>query len=180
MTDNKKTIVVLHGSLRETSSSAAVISCAAKIIGNRADIIPYKGTGQLPHFDDKAETPLPVKEFHKLIADADAVLICTPEYAFGIPGTLKNALDWCVGSGAFDQKPVALITASSQGQKGHTAMLNVLAAINSRMNNETQLLISYIRSKIDSKGEVSDENTINDIRKVVEALLKLMDEPTPY
>lgn len=178
--ENKKTIVVLHGSLRDTSSSAAVIKKAAGLIGDRAVVVQYKGTGLLPHFDDKVEAPSSVNELRKLVFDADAVLICTPEYAFGIPGTLKNALDWLVGSGEFDQKPVALITASSQGQKGHAAMLNVLTAINARMTEETQLLISFIRSKIDAGGEVNDDNTSKEIKSVMEALLTLIDEPKEY
>jgi NAD(P)H-dependent FMN reductase len=175
--NQKKTIVVLHGSLRDTSSSAAVIRKVSQLVGDRANLILYKGTGQLPHFDDKAETPETVNELRKIIFDADGVLICTPEYAFGIPGTLKNALDWTVGSGEFDMKPVALITASSIGEKGHAAMINVLTAINGRMSEETTLLISFIRSKIGANGEVNDEKTISDISNLIEAFIKMMNEP---
>ncbi len=176
----EKTIVILHGSLRETSSSAAVIRKFTAFVGDRAKVIQYKGTGQLPHFDDTAALPKAVNEFRKLIYDADAVLICTPEYAFGIPGTLKNALDWTVGSGEFDQKPVALITASSQGQKGHAAMLNVLTAIHVTMTHETQLLISFIRSKIGADGTINDTTAIKDIERVADALLQLINEPSSH
>ena len=176
MAENKRTIVILHGSLRDNSSSAAVIKKMINIIGDRANVIQYKGTGQLPHFDDKAQVPETVNEFCNLILKADGVFICTPEYAFGIPGTLKNALDWTVGSGVFDRKPVALTTASSQGQKGHAAMLNVLTAINCRLNDKTNLLISYIRSKINTEGEVADENTLKDILQVVETFIETLDK----
>jgi NAD(P)H-dependent FMN reductase len=148
-----------------------------KIIGGRVNVIKYKGTGQLPHFDDKADVTGDVIAFRKLIFDADGILICTPEYAFGIPGTLKNALDWTVGSGEFDKKPVALITASSIGEKGHAAMINVLTAINGRMSEATNLLISFIRSKIGADGEVSDEKTISYISNLVDAFIKMMEEP---
>lgn len=175
--NQKKTIVVLHGSLRDTSSSAAIIRKVSQLIGDTANLILFKGTGQLPHFDDKAEVPDSVTAFRKIIFDADGVLICTPEYAFGIPGTLKNALDWTVGSGEFDKKPVALITASSIGEKGHAAMINVLTAINGRMSEETNLLISFIRTKIGADGEVSDEKTISALSKLVGAFINMMNEP---
>ncbi|MBI2731483.1 MAG: NAD(P)H-dependent oxidoreductase [Sphingobacteriales bacterium] len=177
MSRNKKTIVILHGSLRDNSSSAAVIRKAVQMIGDKANVILYKGTGQLPHFDDKAAIPAEVIAFRKLIFDADGILICTPEYVFGIPGTLKNALDWTVGSGEFDRKPTALITASSIGEKGHAALLHVLTAISCKLNDNTNLLISFIRSKINVEGEVTDATTVKEIESVTDALLRLMNEP---
>ncbi|HEY2580504.1 MAG TPA: NADPH-dependent FMN reductase [Mucilaginibacter sp.] len=76
----------------------------------------YDGLAQIPHFDpglDNDNPPATVAEFRKLLADAHAVIICTPEYAYGVPGTLKNALDWTVSSGSLDGKTMALITAST-------------------------------------------------------------------
>ena len=57
----------------------------------------FDGVGNLPHFNDSDEVDPRVEEFRTKIKTADAVLICTPEYAFGVPGSLKNALDWTVG-----------------------------------------------------------------------------------
>lgn len=176
MPGTKKTIVILHGSLRENSSSAAVIRTAVKMFGDRVNIIHYNGTGQLPHFNDMDEVPAVVVAFRKLIADADGVLICTPEYAYGIPGTLKNALDWTVSSGEFYQKAVSLITASSQGEKGHTALLHVLTAISCKLSDESNLIISFIRSKVEKGGEVTDAATIEAIRRTIEAFIQLAEE----
>ncbi len=131
----------------------------------------YSGIGSLPHFNDADEAPGSVIEFRTKVNDADAVLICTPEYAFGIPGSLKNALDWTVGSGEFVDKPVGLVTASSQGEKGHAALLLVLGAISARVINEATLLISFVRSRLDDKGNVKDVSTANDLQNVVNALL---------
>lgn len=133
----------------------------------------YNGIGSLPHFNDADVAPESVKEFRMKIKDADAVLICTPEYAFGIPGSLKNALDWTVGSGEFVDKRVGLVTASSQGEKGHAALLLVLGAISAKVINEATLLISFVRARLDDKGNVKDASTANDLQRVVDALVQV-------
>lgn len=71
----------------------------------------YNDLGDLPHFDDEEDDK--VNEWRKQINEADGIFICTPEYAFGVQGSLKNALDWTVGTGDLYEKPVGLITASS-------------------------------------------------------------------
>lgn len=130
----------------------------------------FDGVGDLPHFNDAEITPEPVREFKEKIRQSDAVLICTPEYAFGIPGSLKNALDWTVASGEFVDKPVGLVTASSQGEKGHAALLLVLSAISAKVVDEATLLIPFVRTKLDSAGRVKDPGLAARLRKAVEAL----------
>ena len=120
----------------------------------------------LPHFNDAENPNENVIDFKKQLADAAGVLICTPEYAFGVPGSLKNALDWTVSSGEFVDKPVALITASSQGEKGHESLQNTLTAISAKHHPSTSLLISFIRSKV-KNGEIVDEETEKLVREVV-------------
>lgn len=136
------------------------------------DVEVYNGIGSLPHFNDAGEAPESVNEFRMKIKKADAVLICTPEYAFGIPGSLKNALDWTVGSGEFIDKPVGLVTASSQGEKGHAALLLVLGAISAKVIAEATLLISFVRARLDDKGNVKDVSTVDNLTKVINALLR--------
>jgi chromate reductase len=84
---------------------------------------------------------------------ADGILICTPEYAMGVPGSLKNAIDWTVSSMEFHQKPTALITASSVGQKGHQALLETLMVIEAQMVEESKLVIPFIRTKVNDEGD---------------------------
>lgn len=132
----------------------------------------YNDIGALPHFNDPEFVPEKVTEFCNRIKRSDAVLICTPEYAFGIPGSLKNALDWTVGSSEFVNKPVALITASSQGEKGHAALLLVLEAISAKVIEEGSILISFVRSKLDEKGKIKDQNLEQNLRKALKALVE--------
>src|SRR5437660_3669370 len=110
-------IVAICGSLRAQSSNLALLRAAAKI-GTEVQI--YDGLADLPHFnpDDDVEgaTPPPaVAALRAMLADADGILISSPEYAHGVPGSLKNMLDWLVSDGALAGKPVALINASPAG-----------------------------------------------------------------
>jgi len=165
-------ILALPGSLRANSSSNKILSAVISMAPAEVSIEQFDGVGNLPHFNDSDEPDPRVEEFRTKIKTADAVLICTPEYAFGVPGSLKNALDWTVASGEFIDKPVGLITASSQGEKGHAALLLILTAISSTVVSDATLLISFVRSKLDSEGRIKDPQVSNDLNHALHALLQ--------
>ena len=165
-------ILVISGSLRQDSSNQKIIDQLASIVPHNIDFNIYSDLGKLPHFDGEEIYGI-VDDWRKRIQEADGVLICTPEYAFGIPGSLKNALDWTVSSRDFYEKPVALITASSVGDKGHAALLNVLTAITAKMNEDTKLLVPFIRSKFNEKGELNTE-TLTAVKNVLKSLIQLI------
>lgn len=128
----------------------------------------YTGLATIPPFDpgmDNDTPPLPVAALRQLLDSADAVIICTPEYAYGVPGQLKNAIDWMVSSASFSHKPTALITASTGGETAHAALLKILGAVNAIVNPGATLLISFVRSKMDANGKLTDRETITDIKK---------------
>ncbi len=116
--------------------------------------------------------PATVEAWRRQLSEASAVLICTPEYAFGVPGSLKNALDWTVSSGDFVDKPVALITAATSGDKAHASLLLTFSALSAKLSEETNLLISFIRAKITAEGNIKDAETINALQAVLHALIK--------
>lgn len=163
-------ILALQGSLRENSASNLIVNAIVSTVPSNVSIEICGLPGSLPHFNDSSDTPEIVAEFREQLRRADAVLICTPEYAFGIPGTLKNAIDWTVGSGEFVEKPVALVTASSQGEKGHAALLLVLEAVSANVPEGASLLISYVRTKLDAQGNVKDPKVSGQLRQVVASL----------
>jgi len=169
----KTKILGISGSLRPDSSNYRIINKIALIMPKNVEFSIYKDLGNLPHFDGEEKYKI-VDEWRNQIREADGILICTPEYAFGVPGSLKNALDWTVSSGEFYDKPVALITASSVGDKGHASLLQTLTAITSKMNEDTKLLVPFIRSKFNEKGEL-DENTLSAINKVLNSLINLIE-----
>jgi chromate reductase len=162
MSSNKK-IVAISGSLRAGSSNHAILRYLGSLMPEGVDYIIYDGLAQLPHFDpglDNETPPLPVVELRQLLNNADCVIICSPEYAFGVPGSLKNLLDWTVGSGSLEGKPLALITASTGGQHAHAALQLILGnALGAKISEETSLLISFIRTKVDAGGNITDAET---------------------
>jgi NAD(P)H-dependent FMN reductase len=176
--ENKIKILAISGSLRTNSSNTNILRMIASLAPQNTKVILYEGLANLPHFNpvlDDENTSVPVKEFRQLVASANGVIICTPEYAFGVPGSLKNALDWTVSSGEFTNKPLAVITASSGGEKAHAALLQVFTALSSKVAREATLLIPFIRTKLNDKGEVSDPDTIKSIQSVLAALLACIE-----
>lgn len=164
-------ILGISGSLRVGSSATSVLKQVATLLPVEVSFSMYDGLGSIPHFDDSDQVPPKVLDFRNQVAKADGVIICTPEYAFGVPGTLKNAIDWTVSSGVFYEKPVALITASSSGEKAHASLLLTLKAISTKVDERTSILISFIRSKLNEKNEVSDQQTLELIKKLIEVFI---------
>lgn len=172
-----KTILAICGSTRQASSNLSLIQAIAELYPNELRINIFPSVADLPHFNpdlDIDEPPLAVKKFRKQIHNADAVLISTPEYAMGLPGSLKNALDWTVKTADFSAKPVAAITASSSGKKAHQSLIDVLTVIEAKMTVETQLLISFIKTKVRGR-EITDPATLQSVQVLVASLMKLME-----
>lgn len=177
MSGDKPKILAISGSLRENSSNISILKIVSKILADQADIEIYDGLGTLPFFSPEIDTENPppiIKLFREKLNTSDGVIICTPEYAFGVPGVLKNALDWTVSSAEFTKKPTALITASSVGEKGHQALQYTLQAIDANVQKETLLLIPFIRTKINSNGEITNTETLQAVTDIAMALLKLI------
>jgi chromate reductase, NAD(P)H dehydrogenase (quinone) len=170
---NKK-ILAISGSLRATSSNTIILKAIQQIVPANVDYTIYQGLATLPAFDDSMEAPEPVTNWRSQLSEADGVLICSPEYAFGIPGALKNALDWTVGSGELVNKPLALITAATGGDKAHAAWLQIFTALSANIPEGGALLVPYVRSKLNDKGEVKDEATWHAIQQVLKALIKII------
>jgi chromate reductase, NAD(P)H dehydrogenase (quinone) len=165
-------ILAIPGSLRLNSSSNQILNAIVALTPKDVSIEIFKGVGYIPHFNDAEDTPEAVAVFREKIKNADAVLICTPEYAFGVPGSLKNAIDWTVSSGEFIDKPLGFITASTHGEKGHAAMRFIFTAIPAKVIDDALLLISFVRSKLDAAGNVKDPVVLNDLNKVLFSLIQ--------
>jgi chromate reductase len=109
-------ILAISGSLRAVSSNTALLQAAARLAPPTVVVTLYDGLATLPPFNpdrDDEDPPDPaVAALREQLRAADGVLISTPEYAHGVPGSLKNLLDWVVGSGELVDKPVALLHAS--------------------------------------------------------------------
>src|SRR5258705_1177858 len=169
---NKINILGISGSLRSNSSASAILNVVAALVPEQVEFTVYNGLADIPAFDDSNKIPKPVGDLIKLLSEADGVFFVIPEYAYGVPGALKNALDWTVSSStAFPDKPVALITAATAGDKAHAAFLLTLKAISAKIPEGATLLISFVRSKLNEKNEVKDIATLDSIRVVINSLI---------
>jgi NAD(P)H-dependent FMN reductase len=177
MTDRKK-IVAISGSTRKNSTNLNLIKAIIELSADDLDIQLFEGLSDIPHFNPDLDTknpPRQISDFRNKLKASDGILICTPEYAMGVPGTLKNAIDWTVSSCEFSHKPVALITASSQGQKGHQSLLETLKIIESDIPDSSQLLISFVKTKVNNEGKITDAATLEQVKKLIASLKQSID-----
>jgi chromate reductase len=134
----------ISGSLQRGSANGALLRAVARQCPDRVSFQVEPSLASVPHFNpdhDGDAPPEPVMAWRRRLSEADAAVSATPEYAHGVPGTLKNALDWVVASGELAGKPVALLSASTAATGG-------------------------IRAKLDANGELADELALRRIGEV--------------
>jgi len=177
-------ILAISGSLRADSTNTTLVRAVMSIASDALDFTLYDGLGDLPHFspDRDGDDALPaVARLRGLLRAADGVLICTPEYAFGVPGSLKNALDWTVSSGEFNGKPVAAISASpspSGGDKALASLLLTLRALGASVPPGAALSVPAIKKKLGADGRLTDETTIEALKTMLDALTYALEKPS--
>lgn len=167
-----KKVIALCGSLSSRSVNLQVIEDIRRMAKGKFNVAIYNDLGQLPHFNpdiDNDEPPKRVRRFRKKLREADGVLVCTPEYAMGVPGALKNAFDWLVSSMELTNKPTALVTASTSGEKAHASLLGTLKVIEADVADDTALLISFIKAKMDVEGMIKDGDTREKLELLINA-----------
>jgi chromate reductase, NAD(P)H dehydrogenase (quinone) len=162
----KKQVLAISGSTRQHSTNYHLIKAIEALLKGDFNVKLFEGIGNLPQFNpdiNKEDLQNTVIAFRKMIAHAAAVIICTPEYAHGVPGSLKNAIDWTVSSNEFSQKPTALITASTDGRYAHGALLETLRVIEAKNVDQHQLLIQFAKTKINGTGQITDVTALAEI-----------------
>ena len=134
-------VLALSGSLRKASLNTAMLTMAADCAPSDLRVDLHRGLGDLPLFnpDLEAHEPTSVARLRHEIATADAVLIASPEYAHGVSGVMKNALDWMVASGVFVDKPVVLWNASPRASHALAALRETLTVMSARLIDEASL-----------------------------------------
>ena len=175
-------ILAISGSLRSTSTNTQLLKAMTAMAPPDVYIQISDDPGKLPHFSpelDNDASPETVKTFRKRLAEADAVIICTPEYAFGVPGVLKNALDWIVSSAELMHKPVAAISASplsTGGNQAHASLLLTLGALTAAIPDEAKVMIPVVKKKLNEAGELTDAPTAAILLAALNSLITLAKE----
>jgi len=113
------------------------------------EVALYEDLGRLPIFNPDHTEALPplVAELRRLSLACDGLLISSPEYAHGVPGGMKNALDWMVGWGELAFKPVALYNTSPYGEHAKAALAEILVTMSLRIVPEAALTVHLRGSK---------------------------------
>lgn len=153
-------VLAIPGSVRAASSNVALLRALSSLAPEGMQIELYEGLVTLPMFSpDVADAALPasVLALSSRLVAADAVIICTPEYAFGMPGVLKNALDWLVASGDLYEKPVAALSASPNEGGAERALgwlRETLSAHHAHVPAAATFAIPFVRKVLDPDGVV--------------------------
>lgn len=177
----KKNIFAIIGSASENSSNLRLVNKIAAVTQEHFRITIFDSLALLPHFNAELSiehTPQIILDFRETILKADGILICTPEYVFSIPSRLKNAIEWCVATTVFSQKPLGIITASANGQKGHDELKLIMKTVEANFTETTTLLIPGIKSKIDGEGKILDKDTREKLSSFIESYKELVVKVT--
>lgn len=165
-------ILAISGSLRAGSSNTTLLRAAAALAPPTIEVSIYNGLAALPHFNpdlDIEPMPPPVVDFRSQLRASDCVLISSPEYAHGVPGVLKNALDWLVASGELYGKPVALLNASPRSVHAQTSLKETLTVMTASLIPEASITVSLHSNRIDEAGIISDPEISQALRSAVVA-----------
>jgi NAD(P)H-dependent FMN reductase len=173
-------IVLISGSLRRGSTNTAVLHTARSLVPEGVTAMLYEGMDALPHFnpdDDREGEPVDpaVADLRAQIAAADAILICTPEYAGALPGALKNLLEWTVGDGGTYRKPIAWINAAGAAAPtgaadAHDSLRKVLGYVHADIVEPACVRIPVPRQAVGPDGTITDPTIRRQIAGALETL----------
>jgi chromate reductase, NAD(P)H dehydrogenase (quinone) len=171
-------VLGISGSLRKQSTNTLLLSSIGEIMPAGMEFRIYHGLASLPHFNpdldgDESQLHKTVLEWREELRAADAIVICTPEYARGVPGSLKNALDWVVSSGEFMNMPTAVISASPHPDGGATALQSLeltLKMMSADIPDDASLAVPFVNKIIGPNGSITDTNIQSSLLNLVRAL----------
>jgi len=167
-------ILAMSGSLRAASSNTNVLLAAMRLAPAGVEISLYRGIAELPHFNpdvESATVPPIVEALRDQVQEADALLICCPEYAHGVPGSFKNALDWLVGIG-LNGKPVGLINASPRSTYVNASLTEILLIMGASMVEGAQVTVPLMGRPLDDAAIAADPELAGTLRGGLAALVE--------
>lgn len=168
-------IFALSGSLRSASSNTAALRALASLAPPEVTVALYTGLGALPHFNADLDGDMPpaaVRALREAVGRADALIISSPEYARGIAGSLKNALDWLVGSDTFPGKPVAILSASPRAHHADAHLRLTLSTMAAVLVPEADVTLPLIGTAMTADAIAADAQMSHALRNMLDALQK--------
>lgn len=171
---SKRTVLAICGSLRAKSSNRSVILAAKDLVAAEIDVIVFEELDALPHFNPDLDVePLPAAagNFRARVRAADALLICSPEYAHGVPGAMKNALDWLVSSGELMGKRVGVINASPASKHAHESLIDTLTVLMAELVEGATIALPLPRNSMTADEIAADASLALSLQQAVRALV---------
>jgi chromate reductase, NAD(P)H dehydrogenase (quinone) len=174
-------LLLISGSARDGSTNVAALRTAAAVAGDDVDAVLFGGIGELPLFnpdDDREGIPIDprVAAMRTAVAAADALMLCTPEYAGALPAALKNLLEWTIGDAGTYRKPVAWINAAgpaapSGAADAHDSLAKVLRYAGAEIVDGACVRVPVTRDMVGPDGLISDDGARSAIAAAVTTLV---------
>lgn len=168
-------ILAISGSLRAVSTNTALIDAISLCAPADMRVVRYRELGDLPLFNpdlDGDQLPPAVARLRDLVGASDGLLICSPEYARGVAGATKNALDWLVGSLEFPGKPVAVVNASQRATDADAHLRLTLRTMNAVIVESASIMVPLLGSKKTGREILDDA----DLHRLITSLVKALYE----
>jgi NAD(P)H-dependent FMN reductase len=133
----------------------------------------YGGLGDLPHFNPDLEPmePLSVVDLRAQVKWSDGLLISSPEYAHGVPGVLKNALDWLVSGEEFVGKPIALLNASPRAVHAQVSLTEIVTTMAGRIIPQASITLSLLGKNLDAAGIIANSEFRSELQTAIFAFV---------
>jgi chromate reductase len=167
-------LLTICGSLRAHSSNAALLDALTRLAPPNIEFTVYDGLATLPLFNpdlDIEPAPLPVRALRDAIVAADAVIVSSPEYAHGVPGALKNALDWLVSGVEIYGKPIALLNPSPRSVHAHQQLAETLRTMGAALIDTACVSLPIAGRALDGAAIAADKELAAAIRRVLDAIV---------
>ncbi len=174
-------VLAISGSLRRNSTNTAALAALARLAPEGLRVLVYQDLARLPPFNPEDDVegepvPEPVEALRALVAASDAIVIAAPEYAHGLPGMFKNALDWLVASETFAGKRVALINASPRAFHAQADLREILATMAARLVPQAFATLSLTGKTVTPDGILADPVCARRLMETLQALIELLQE----
>ena len=167
-------IFAVSGSLRAVSTNTALIHRYSERSPQGCEVDVYNQLAELPHFNSDIEDSMDtsVLDLVSRVRKADAFVVSTPEYAHGMPGSLKNCLDWLVRTDAFIEKPFALLTACPRSKYAPAALIEVLQTMSGIHVTDADIIVDLKRTPDKTPEILTDPTVTGRIDKAISVLVE--------
>ena len=159
-------LLAISGSLRAASTNTVLVEALPALAPAGVEIVVWRGLGALPHFNsDLHGDAIPVvRELRRLIGETDGLILCSPEYAHGVAGVMKNGLDWLVPSLEFPETPVTLLNASPNAHFAQAHIRETLSVMQARIVEAACVSLPLQGRKLTVEDIVADESLAGAVR----------------